>query len=117
VSTTTPAIDPAAVLKLPAVQKRAILDALLGDFGAHGVLQLELPNGPERIYRPMPNAHELAEESLRNATPEELAESLRRANDPDSAFMSVEEVKQIGVLAPPPASPAPSAPPVRATAG
>lgn len=91
-----PTIDPAAVLKLPTASKRAIFDALLADFGAHGVLQLELPNGPERIYRPMPNARELSEEAARNATPEELAESLRRANDPDSEFMSIEEVLKIG---------------------
>ena len=55
-ATTINPIDTAAVLKLPAATKRAIFDALLTDFGASGILQLELPNGPERIYRPMPNA-------------------------------------------------------------
>jgi hypothetical protein len=95
VSTATP-IDTAAVLKLPATNKRAILDALLTDFGAHGVLQLELPNGPERIYRPMPNARELAEESLRNATPEELEESARLADAPDHELLSVEDLLRLG---------------------
>lgn len=92
----TTAIDTAAVLKLPAAQKRALLDALLGDQQAHGVVDLTFPDGQVRIYRPMPNARELSEEAARNATPEELAESLRRANDPDSEFMSVEEVLKIG---------------------
>ena len=116
-STAIPAIDPAAVLKLPANAQRALLDTVLDALGAHGVVYLESVNGPIRIYRAPPNARELAEESLRNATPEELAESLRRANDPDSEFMSVEEVKKIGTQAPPPASPVRSAPSVGATAG
>ncbi len=90
------AIDTAAVLKLPAEAKRALLDALLADQGAHGVVHLQLPDGPVHIYRPPPNARELAEEAARNATPEELAEAVRRANAPDSEFMSFEEVLRIG---------------------
>ena len=94
-SAATP-IDTAAVLKLPAKAKRELLDALLADFGAQGVLQLDRPEGPEYIYRAPPNAKELAEEAARNATPEELAELDRRANAPDSEYMSFEEVLRIG---------------------
>lgn len=84
------------VLKLPAAQKRALLEAVLDGIGASGVVYLELPDGPLHRYLPLPNARELSEEAARNATPEELAEALRRANDPDSEFMSVEEVLKIG---------------------
>lgn len=106
------AIDPAAVLKLTAEAKRNLLDALLTDFGAHGGLHLELPNGPERIDRPMPSARELSVEAPRNATLEELAEAVRRANDPDSEFMCFEEVLKIGTADEQPMT----APPPRASA-
>jgi hypothetical protein len=87
------AIDPAAVLKLPDAQKRAIFDALLADLGAHGVLQLDHPTGPEYIYRAPPNARALAEQSLRQATEAELIESIGLAeNGDDDDFMSVGEV-------------------------
>jgi hypothetical protein len=95
-SAATPALDPAAVRNLPVKAQRELLDAILDGLGAHGVIHLELPDGPLHRYLPMPNARELSEEAARNATPEELAESLRRANDPDSEFMSVEEAKRIG---------------------
>ena len=91
-----PVIDPAAVLKLPAATRRAILDALLSDSGTHGVVHLELPDGPLHRYLPPPNARELAEESFRHATPEELAESARLADAPDSEFLSVEELLRAG---------------------
>jgi hypothetical protein len=111
-------IDTAAVLKMPVRAQRELIDAILDGLGAHGIVHLELPDGPLHRYLPVPNARELAEESLRNASPEELAESLRRANDPDHMFMSIEEVLKIGEEEDqPPASPAPSAPSVGTTAG
>ena len=99
------------MLKLPFAAKRAILDALLTDQQAHGIVHLELPDGPLHLYRSPPNARELAVQSWNDVTPEELEESIRRANDPDSEFMTIDELLMIGDEEDqPPASPAPSEP-------
>ena len=92
---TVATIDPADVLKLPTAAKKALLDALLNDQSTHGVVHLESPDGPIHIYRPPPNARELAEEAARKATPEELAELQRRAATPEDSF-SFEDALKIG---------------------
>ena len=74
-----------AVLKLPLAKQRELFDALLAGWGAHGIVQLELPDGPLHLYRPVPNARELAEESFLNETPEERAEMERRAATPEDS--------------------------------
>lgn len=77
-------------MKLPTEAKRAIFDALRTDLGAHGILQLDRPEGPEYTCRAPPNAKEMAEEAARNATPKSLDELRRRAVAPDNEFMSFE---------------------------
>ena len=112
-------MTPDDVRKLPAAQKRTLLDTLLNELGAHGVLQLDRPGGPEYLYRAPPNAKELAERSLREATEAELIESIRLAEDcdDDDEWMSVGEVLRLGDrMDALPESPEPSAPPAEVAA-
>lgn len=90
VSATPPNIDTAAVLKLPTDQKRALLTALLGDFSAAGVIQLQTQTGTESIYIPPLNAKGQAEQDADNTTLDELAELERRRNAPESEFIDAE---------------------------
>ncbi len=117
----TTTTDPAAVRNLSAKAQRELLDALLTELGAHGVMQLTGPTGTEYVYRAPPNAKEVAERSLRKATDEELLESIRLAEESEDfegeEWMSMGEVLRLGDrLVPPPASPEPSAPPAEASA-
>jgi hypothetical protein len=83
-----------AVLKMPLAKQRELLDAVLTGLGGHGIVQLELPDGPLHLYRPVPNARALAEESFRDETPEERAESERRAATPEDS-MDFDEMMRI----------------------
>ena len=82
-------IDPAAVLKLPPAQKRDLLLALAREMPAVG--PLDLGDGIV-LYRPVPNARQLAEESFRNETPEGRSE--RRAATPEDS-VSVEQMMKL----------------------
>jgi hypothetical protein len=106
------AIDPAAVRSLPAKAQRELLDTLLTELGAHGVMQLTGPTGTEYVYRAPPNAKELAEEAARNAPPEELDELQRRARSGPEEWMNFDEALKLGeesIARPPTPQPASSA--------
>jgi hypothetical protein len=118
---TMTAIDPATVRNMPAETQRQLLDALLTELGAHGVMQFAGPTGMEYVYRAPPNAKERAEQSLREATEAELLESIRLAEEAEDfegeEWMSMGEVLRLGDrMVPPPASPEPSAPSAEAVA-
>ena len=87
------ALDLASIKSLPTDEKRKLLVALVQDLTARrtGPVSVKDPAGEVIAFVVNPTARAVAEEAMRNASEEEIAEMRRLANDLDNT-LSLDEV-------------------------